>query len=307
MHGNSLPSAYVSQGVISVVVGVYLAHWWVFNVVCSPSLFGVLLFNGTFVLALWSYLRTCYTDPGTPRSEEWKGWEATRSEDNISQTKQEYHSDLNALGLHGFRRRQYKPGRASWCQNCFRERPERAHHCSQCSVCVLRMDHHCPWVGTCIGWRNHKFFVLLNWWSFVLSFVFLIMLRSPTYREGINVLIDSESGQINVVPLIFIVSAMVFCLVTGGMCIFAIVMGARNVTSIEEMYSGSNPYSYKSRLENFEQLFGPIDCRLFFPVQPYTERLSGTSFPLVGVSMVEEQDGGVEAGSSRAQYGSMSA
>jgi len=52
-------------------------------------------------------------------------------------------------------------GELRHCKWCLKYKPDRCHHCRICNVCVLRMDHHCPWVYNCIGFRNHKYFMLL--------------------------------------------------------------------------------------------------------------------------------------------------
>jgi len=70
-------------------------------------------------------------------------------------------------------RPEWQPGKATYCKKCDLPRPERAHHCLLCEVCVLRMDHHCPWINNCVGFRNHKFFLLLGTYACLASFVAL--------------------------------------------------------------------------------------------------------------------------------------
>jgi len=47
------------------------------------------------------------------------------------------------------------------CKWCNQFKPDRCHHCRVCRKCVLKMDHHCPWIYNCVGFRNHKYFLLL--------------------------------------------------------------------------------------------------------------------------------------------------
>jgi len=54
-----------------------------------------------------------------------------------------------------------KSGERRFCKWCDSYKPDRCHHCRICQSCILRMDHHCPWIANCIGYRNHKYFILL--------------------------------------------------------------------------------------------------------------------------------------------------
>lgn len=49
-----------------------------------------------------------------------------------------------------------------FCGNCLRYKVERSHHCRQCGRCILKMDHHCPWLANCIGFKNYKYFLLIE-------------------------------------------------------------------------------------------------------------------------------------------------
>lgn len=51
------------------------------------------------------------------------------------------------------------------CKWCATYKPDRSHHCRVCQQCILRMDHHCPWIYNCVGFKNHKYFLLLQLYS----------------------------------------------------------------------------------------------------------------------------------------------
>nr|ODO04468.1 vacuolar protein [Cryptococcus depauperatus CBS 7855] len=63
-----------------------------------------------------------------------------------------------------------------WCQFCEIVKPDRTHHCRHCGTCVLQFDHHCVWIGQCVGWSNHKFFIIFNFWTAVYCFYIMIFL-----------------------------------------------------------------------------------------------------------------------------------
>lgn len=203
MFGRYTPGRYVAWVTVSLVLGIFAGEWWIYNISCKPELGWAVVFNGLLALAVWSYLAVALTDPGTAECPEWQAWARTRE-------KWAGAKDAESSRSHG-----WMPGEVTWCRECGRERPERAHHCSQCGLCILRMDHHCPWVGTCIGWRNHKHFLLLNWWSFLACLVFLTTLRKPGLLEAIN-FFGHTSTEPSMLPALGVCSTFLFLLITGG-------------------------------------------------------------------------------------------
>lgn len=79
-------------------------------------------------------------------------------------------------------------GERRHCKWCLKYKPDRCHHCRACNVCVLKMDHHCPWVNNCIGFRNHKYFILLLLYSTIdLSIISTCMLDTVWWSTRLDV------------------------------------------------------------------------------------------------------------------------
>ncbi|KAF8287882.1 putative palmitoyl acyltransferase 2 [Trypanosoma cruzi] len=106
-------------------------------------LFGVSLF--LFFLATWAYLAAAVTDAGRVPSEF--GQHAPRSA---------------SLALR-------VSGALNICPVCGMYKPQRTHHCSRCRRCVLKYDHHCPWLGRCVGFFNYKLYLLVVFYTFLLT------------------------------------------------------------------------------------------------------------------------------------------
>lgn len=254
-------------------------EFWLFQHVAQPSplwrVIGLLL----VMMVLWSFIMTAFTDPGTETTPEWTAWKIIESESRkakeiqagcergLGEGREESVSSTKT-------KKEWAPGDIQYCNFCDHIRPERSHHCRQCNRCVLRMDHHCPLIGNCVGWRNHKHYMLLQFWQFWACVVFLVAPGSPGslavsgFVDGIWLELLLDIG---------VAWAVVIMIIAGKTWVVSVFMAAQNVTHIERNFFAANPYAL-NMTENLRQLFGPLDIRLLFPVA-CDRQCSGTSFP----------------------------
>lgn len=133
-------------------------------------------------------------------------------------------------------------------------------------------------------------------WSALATLIWLLTLKGPTAREALNVILQIDSKG-SVLPLAGVIVSLVLFIITGAMFIYAMFMAARNYTTVEELFKGTNPYAYPSALDNIRQLLGPIDYRILLPIAPdrsFGTSPHGTNFPAVGQSAAgrnEERSG----------------
>lgn len=92
------------------------------------GLASLLGFQWLWGFALWSYVQTMLSNPGTT-------------------PKLRPPADLPA-------------DQVLTCSECKQWKPPRTHHCSNCERCVHKMDRHCFWINNCIGALNLKFYML---------------------------------------------------------------------------------------------------------------------------------------------------
>jgi len=156
-----------SQATMTVSISVFLYEGFAYNIIYLGRILPAvgkqalilpfaIFFNVIWGLAIWSYVRAHFSDPGRV-PEKWRDFVRAIGD---------------ALPVVPARP-EWQPGKATYCKKCDLPRPERAHHCLLCEVCVLRMDHHCPWINNCVGYRNHKFFLLLGTYACLASFAAL--------------------------------------------------------------------------------------------------------------------------------------
>lgn len=123
-------------------------------------------FNVIFFMAVWSFLTTSLSSPGTvPKA--WP-WDHTKPEPPGA-------TEADRAIIRGSERK--RDGRSRHCsKGCGTYKPDRAHHCRVCGECVLEMDHHCPWVRNCVGANNYKAFFLMVFYGDSLLICFAVMM-----------------------------------------------------------------------------------------------------------------------------------
>lgn len=229
------------------------------------------VFNVVWLLAVWSYVQAHMADPGTiPR--RWQEFVRTVGD------------GLPIVPA----RPEWQPRKATFCRKCDVPRPERAHHCVICETCVLRMDHHCPWISNCVGFRNHKFFILLGVYSCLASYI-AILTALPEIVKCVGGFSRTEDGfawhegELEVTDvlafLIFDFLAFFIAVLLTPMLMAHVPLAMMNITTIEDNYRNMpNPFDQGSPTNNIAQIFGVPGLDWLFPVYPRNPLSDGVSF-----------------------------
>lgn len=208
------------------------------------------------VLMLVCFVRAIATDPGSvPDTLEW------RSEDHLERRTSNERKHT---------------GEQRFCKWCKMYKPDRCHHCRVCNSCILRMDHHCPWIANCIGFRNHKFFLLLVLYALLdCILVVLGMLSSVSkalYEDSPDALPISSSW--NRFLLIFgLTVALIMATLLSFFFVLHVYLMMSAMTTIELCEKRSRPagsvliYSH-SVYDNLTATLGPTPLLWLLPVSP---------------------------------------
>lgn len=289
--GKAMWKRFISRCCATVLLSLLCVGSYTFHTVCTQAWRSAVTFDLLLVMVGWSFIKTAFENPGTADSNEWLTW----SQQQACVDQPDPLAEKVCKGSKG----SWAPRQSSYCEKCKQTRPERAHHCKACNTCVLRMDHHCPLVGTCIGWRNYKYYLVLQWWQFWASAAFLFL------PDGPAMCIYSDTIPNDKTLLVYVVTCWAFVLLctAGKMFVEATCRAMANETCIESFYrhSGKNPYRLPSRVGNLEQLLGKLDLlTLMLPIRRVSEEddCGGTAFPVMDGEIMPSKKYGAAYGSA---------
>jgi palmitoyltransferase ZDHHC2/15/20 len=225
------------------------------------------VFGVWFVLALISYTRCVFTDPGRPQPEpttiEFEEDEATQTSDRGATSKERF------------------------CKVCKVTKPPRAHHCSICSACILNMDHHCPWVANCVGKNNYKFFYLFVLYGFLgctlVSCTSLFKRNGDMERIGLTFFDVTMASFGTVLSGAMAVSLGIFVMLHTGL-----VASATTTIELHEYGCKEFPYSRGSTLGNIKEMFGASVWKWGLPISTFRPDIQGGMFQIVPSNDTEE-------------------
>lgn len=235
-------------------------------------------FNIIFALAMISFLRAVFTDPGyipdswSVHPDDLESGERTRLMPAVLQTQEKKHDGTVRIC------RKSKPPMY---------KPDRAHYCRVMQRCVLKMDHFCPWLNNCIGFYNHKFFVLFVAYMAMIT-VFMVVVMTPVF---VNIVSNMEQITLDLKDQEFHVSLtyLMLCLLSVGLSAFFIFhayLVLFNYTTIEflEKRGCQPPPDHVNRYHlgpvgNVCSVFGSNPLTWWLPVR-WTVEGDGLSFRL---------------------------
>ena len=228
----------------------------------DPDLFNMglihsIVFNVFTVMMITCLVLAVITPPGsTPDTADWQYVEDDNREQPV-----EIQTALETK----------KTGERRFCKwSCAKYKPDRTHHCRVCDSCVLRMDHHCPWIYNCVGFRNHKYFFLLLFYTSATA-IFV----TATLPWSIVEVIEQHEPSLNELFLVIFGETLTFFLaliVTGffGFHIFLAVKGLTTIEFCEKQRDDSDYESIFSKgiLGNFQEILGKNPLLWLIPVPP---------------------------------------
>lgn len=177
------------------------------------------VFNVITALLLTCYVKSIITHPGTIPEEDprWISAQFTPTPRLDPQTGKFAWTE------------QKKSGERRQCKWCNKYKPDRCHHCRVCQTCILKMDHHCPWIYNCVGFKNHKFFFLLLFYS-VLDTHFIVW----TMRHTVFVCMDPSTPFFTMFWVLFGETlAFILCVASTVFFAFHVCLVLRAMTTIE--------------------------------------------------------------------------
>jgi len=214
------------------------------------------------------YVRSIYTDPGEiPESYRCEGDPAQEQPPSgVFETK--------------------RSGERRSCKWCKKYKPDRCHHCRICHQCILKMDHHCPWIYNCVGFKNHKFFFLLLFYTFCCT-----QLIFWTMFDSMMKALDEDRDFYDMFILLFgeTLTGFLAILVTAfwGFHIWLMLRAMSTIEFCEKQMKTSkasySPSIYdRGVYGNIQEVLGLNPLLWLLPVKDYAG--DGLTFPITGAS-----------------------
>ena len=263
--------------------GIYVYMYYiVFNGYHSvvPRILLVLFFMPLFILTIWSYLRTVFTQnrpiPDQYTLPDTVSLNGKQSDEEINQALEQA---ILARNLPVYTRSYI--GRVRYCHKCFVIKPDRCHHCSACAQCIRKMDHHCHWVSNCVAYDNYKYFLQFLSYTFLLA----IYTSATSMKQFIKFWKDEDyPGRFQVFFLVVFCS--VFSLSILFLLTYHIYLVLKNRTTLEAYQrprfrnNQHDRYGFDlGACRNFLSIFGDNKLLWLLPV-PTTSYGDGLQFDL---------------------------
>jgi len=216
-----------------------------------------------------------------------------------------------------------RTGEPRFCKWCKSHKPDRSHHCRACKACILKMDHHCPWISNCVGFRNHKYFFLVVFYSLSNCFFNMCTMYNTMWR-----FYEVEAPALSRFMLVFgITTSTVMTCILFPFLAFHIWLMLTATTTIEfceksTRYRGkSGEQLGRSRFhvgwyQNTKNVLGPSPFLWLLPLSPptgdgYSFETSSERSPLIGSPPLSETtallrprpEGGLGLGSGSSSEG----
>mmetsp|Transcript_28046 Transcript_28046/g.72522 ORF Transcript_28046/g.72522 Transcript_28046/m.72522 type:complete len:360 (-) Transcript_28046:40-1119(-) len=237
------------------------------------------------VAVLWAicYARCILTLPGTiPNTPDFM----MGASDPTSQSEPQFPAwSPRETKKDGWKRR--------YCKWCWRFKPDRCHHCRTCDSCILKMDHHCPWIYNCVGYRNHKFFILLLFYSSLATGQIALTMpetlqESIQYDTPFDAMFLLMYGEVLAVCLFILVTAFLsfhFWLIKSGMTTieYCEKSGRKNADGESDF---SSAYCRASTYANFADVLGENFLLWLLPIRDTEPANGGILFVMDSTPLV---------------------